>query len=66
MAARWEGERDRGGPSPLAQRMVCTPWTAEFGGRTRVDAHNRSNANPLTGEPDAGDPPVRFGGRGKV
>ena len=21
---------------------------------------------PLTGEPDAGNPPVRFGGRGKV
>jgi len=21
---------------------------------------------PLTGEPDAGDPPVRFGGRGDV
>ena len=25
-----------------------------------------SKEHPLTGEPDAGDPPVRFGGRGKV
>ena len=25
-----------------------------------------TDTNPLTGEPEAGDPPVRFGGRGKV
>jgi len=31
-----------------------------------VDADNRKFTNPLTGEPDAGNPPVRFGGRGKV
>ena len=31
-----------------------------------MDADNRITTNPLTGEPDAGDPPVRFGGRGKV
>ena len=31
-----------------------------------MDAYNRKTTNPLTGEPDAGDPPVRFGGRGKV
>jgi len=24
------------------------------------------DGEPLTGKPDAGDPPVRFGGRGKV
>jgi len=24
------------------------------------------DGKPLTGKPDAGDPPVRFGGRGKV
>jgi len=29
-----------------------------------MDADNRKTTNPLTGEPDAGDPPVRFGGRG--
>ena len=27
-------------------------------------ADNRNTTNPLTGEPDAGNPPVRFGGRG--
>src|ERR1035438_9740600 len=46
--------------------MVCTPWAAVLGSRTRVDPYNRSITKPLTGEPDAGDPPVRFGGRGKV
>src|SRR3990170_1654923 len=46
--------------------MVCPPWAAVLGGRTRVDADNRKFTNPLTGEPDAGNPPVRFGGRGKV
>src|SRR5260221_13867709 len=44
--------------------MVCTSRAAVLGSRTRVDADNRSLTNPLTGEPDAGDPPVRFGGRG--
>ena len=29
-----------------------------------MDADNRRITNPLTGEPDAGNPPVRFGGRG--
>src|ERR1035438_2302487 len=46
--------------------MVCPPRAAVLGSRTRVDAYNRSITTPLTGEPDAGDPPVRFGGRGKV
>lgn len=46
--------------------MVCTQWAAALGSGTRVDTGHRRNANPLTGEPDAGDPPVRFGGRGKV
>ena len=46
--------------------MVCPLWAAVLGSGTRVDADNRGNTNPLTGEPDAGDPPVRFGGRGKV
>src|ERR1039458_2089276 len=66
MAAGWTGQRDRSGPSTLAQSMVCPPWAAVLGSRTRVDAYNRTTTNPLTGEPDAGDPPVRFGGRGKV
>ena len=31
-----------------------------------MDADNRKTTKPLTGEPDAGDPPVRFGGRGEA
>ncbi len=46
--------------------MVCPPWAAVLGSGTRVDADNRRTTNPLTGEPDAGNPPVRFGGKGKV
>ena len=46
--------------------MVCPSWAAVLGGITRMDADNRRLTNPLTGEPDAGKPPVRFGGRGKV
>jgi hypothetical protein len=42
--------------------------------RTRADllshgpgpSESTSNPKPLTGEPDAGNPPVRFGGRGEV
>src|SRR5258708_8382377 len=44
--------------------MVGPPWIAVLGSGPRVDADNRSPTNPLTGKPDAGDPPVRFGGRG--
>src|SRR5688572_15933433 len=44
--------------------MVCPLWAAVLGSGTRVDADNRKTTNPLTGEPDAGNPPVRFGGRG--
>src|SRR5437879_3621179 len=53
----------RGAP-PLAEGMVGPPWIAVLGSGPRVDADNRSHTNPLTGKPDAGDPPVRFGGRG--
>src|SRR6266849_7300837 len=44
--------------------MVGPPWIAVLGSGPRVDADNRSHTNPLTGKPDAGDPPVRLGGRG--
>ena len=66
MAIGWRGQGDGSRPSTLAERVVCPPWAAVLGSRTRVDADNRKTTNPLTGEPDAGDPPVRFGGRGKV
>ena len=66
MAIGWAGQRHRSDPSTLAERVVCAPWAAVLGSGTRVDADNRRTTNPLTGEPDAGNPPVRFGGRGKV
>jgi len=66
MAAGWAWKRHRSGPSTLAERMVCPPWAAVLGSGTRVDADNRRTTNPLTGEPDAGNPHVRFGGRGEV
>jgi hypothetical protein len=37
------------------------PWR-----RHTTGCGHRSDTHPLTGEPDAGDPPVRFGGRGWV
>ena len=66
MAFGWRGQRDRSRPPTLAETMVCPLWTVVLGHGPRVDADNRTTTNPLTGEPDAGDPPVRFGGRGKV
>ena len=48
----------------LADRVWFALWADELGNRTRVDAYNRKTTNPLTGEPDAGNPPVRFGARG--
>ena len=66
MAAGWAGQREGRSPAPLAERMVCPLWAAVLDSGTRVDADNRKTTNPLTGEPDAGNPPVRFGGRGKV
>ncbi len=45
---------------------VCAAWAAVLGGGTGLAASHRMITHPLTGEPDAGDPPVRFGGRGWV
>ena len=64
MAIGWAGQRAGSHPSTLAERMVCAPWAAELESRTPVEADNRRITNPLPGEPDAGNPPVRFGGRG--
>ena len=66
MATGWGGQGNRSHPSTLAECMVCPSWAAELESGTRVDADNRPTTNPLTGEPDAGNPPVRFGERGKV
>src|SRR5688572_1226470 len=66
MAQRWTRIWEGSGASTLAERMVCPLWAAVLGNGTQVDADNRMFTNPLTGEPDAGNPHVRFGGRGKV
>ena len=66
MANGWSGQRDWSHPPMLAERMGCALWADELENRTRVDAYNRRTTTPLTGEPDGGNPPVRFGGRGKV
>ena len=58
-----------GRSSPRVSRQtagVCAAWAAVLGGGTGLAVGHRMITHPLTGEPDAGDPPVRFGGRGWV
>jgi hypothetical protein len=58
-----------GRSSPRVSRQtagVRAAWAAVLGGGTRLAASHRMITHPLTGEPDAGDPPVRFGGRGSI
>jgi hypothetical protein len=62
--SRLAGQMQDGTYRPQPVQMVCAPWAAQLGSRTCVDADNRKTTNPLTGKPDAGEPPVRFGGRG--
>jgi hypothetical protein len=49
-----------GGPWPSLRRRGCFPWHMPMPLPVSPDAGDSS-----TGEPDAGDSPVRFGGRGK-
>ena len=44
----------------------CALWAAVPGSATRMYADNRKTTNPLTEEPDAENPSVRFGGRNQV
>ena len=72
MRAGWHvgsGLSAGGRNSPRVSRQtvgVCAAWAAVLGGGTRLVVGHRMITHPLTGEPDAGDPPVRFGGRGWV
>jgi len=58
-------------PARASQRR-SQPGTIDLVGTESLDAilgdeaksRSLSTENPLTGKPDAGNPPVRFGGRG--
>src|SRR5436305_13441098 len=54
-----------GGSPTVAQPLVCQARAVQSGTR-RLRICLASIPRPLTGEPDAGNPPVRFGGRGGV
>ena len=57
------GTSYHGRSETLAKRLL-----RQCGSGNTADRHATETANPghglLTGEPDAGEPPVRFGGRG--
>ena len=63
-AAQTQRPRPRRRPSTLAQRLFHRPWAVLADRSPRVGPPIRSSVKPPTGEPDAGDPRVRFGGRG--
>src|SRR6266568_5854815 len=65
-APRQAREREGYGPTKLAEPLVCGSRVADFGSCPCVYGDNLTTKHPLTGEPDAGDPPVRFGGRGSA
>jgi len=58
--------RPRSGPGPpsLAGRFLCRAWAVQSGCCPCPGRSILSEVTPSTGEPDAGNPPVRFGGRG--
>src|SRR5215469_454487 len=56
--------RARPGPSALAQCFLCSAWAVLLGYGPYSGTSILLKVRPPTGEPDAGDPPVRFGGRG--
>src|SRR5512135_265756 len=59
-----EAARDRAWPgqSTLAQRFLRRAWALQSGESPCRDPSTLSEVTPSTGEPYAGDPPVRFGG----
>src|SRR5438552_3145099 len=58
------GTRTGVGPSSLAECFLCQAWAVLLDSCTCTGSSILSEVRPPTGEPDAGDPPVRFGGRG--
>ena len=65
---RRQGRRGRGrgaGPSALAEGLLCQAWVVLSGRCPCCGLSILVEVKPPTGEPDAGEPPVRFGGRGE-
>src|ERR1700738_5008765 len=56
----------RCGQCSLAQCILCCARAVLFVGRPCATWSILSQGEPPTGEPDAGEPPVRFGGRGSI
>ena len=54
----------RGRPHPLAKRLLHGAWAVLLRCSLCVSRQSVRTVTPSTGEPYAGDPPVRFGGRG--
>src|SRR6516165_10983626 len=52
------------GPSTLAECLLCSAGAVFTCDGLRARASILNEVKPPTGEPDAGKPPVRFGGRG--
>jgi hypothetical protein len=48
----------------MATDFLCGAGAALLGRSPRLSSSILSEVKPSTGEPDAGEPPVRFGGRG--
>src|SRR5436190_6274054 len=46
------------------QRKLCQMWVEVPSAAHELVRQSSQEVRPPTGEPDAGDPPVRFGGRG--
>jgi hypothetical protein len=51
-------------PKLGSKSCLCWPWAVLPSHSLRSGPSILSEVKPPTGEPDAGDPPVRFGGRG--
>src|ERR1700690_1607740 len=56
-----KGQRHR--PSTLAKRILCAAGLI-YADRSPCPSMSIREGGPVTGKPDAGNPPVRFGGRG--
>src|SRR6266576_5801240 len=58
------GTRTGVGPSSLAECFLCQAWAVLLDSCPCTGSSILSEVRPPTKEPDTGDPPVRFGGRG--